>query len=159
MALPQTFDDMIIVPRSRSDRPNCKLVWVNMSCPVASRLIAVLSLNMLKPEAKVLLCEAGTRGTHVTVVWPCGHVAKGPGTLAYTIMHGDVEGQKKRGRPRHTWLADIRKRTGHSIINIIRAAEKRENWRKRVMTSKCPNGRQTTGITEPNRTHGSQRCA
>ena len=76
-----------------------------------------------------------------------GHVTRRPGTPAHTIMHGEVEGKKNRGRPRHTWLADIRKWTGHSIIKNVREAEKRGDLRKRVMTSNCPNGCQPTGIT------------
>ena len=70
-----------------------------------------------------------------------------PRTLTHAIMHGDVEGWQNRGWLRHTWLADIRKWTGQSNINNIRAAEKWEHWTKRVMTSKCPNGHQATGIT------------
>ena len=42
-----------------------------------------------------------------------GHVTTPPGALAHTIMHGNVEGQINRGRPRRTWLADISKWTGH----------------------------------------------
>ena len=76
-----------------------------------------------------------------------GHVTRRPGTLAHTIMHGSVEGKRTRGRPKHTWLDDITNWTGHSIVTNLRVAENRDNWKKRVMTSKCPNGRQAMGIT------------
>ena len=52
-------------------------------------------------------------------------------------------------RPTQTylaWLADIRKWTGHSIINNIRAAEKRGKLEKEGDDIEVPNGRQATRI-------------
>ena len=35
-----------------------------------------------------------------------GHIANG--TLANTILHGKLEGERKRGRPARQWLGDIK---------------------------------------------------
>ena len=42
-----------------------------------------------------------------------GHVSRKPGTMAYTIMHRMVEGNRGKGRPQATWLKDIAYWTGN----------------------------------------------
>lgn len=41
-----------------------------------------------------------------------GRVTRRPGTLALSIMHGSVEGTRKRGRPKTNWLGDSQRWTG-----------------------------------------------
>ena len=36
-----------------------------------------------------------------------GHIKRRRGTLAYTVMHGIVEGSRNRGRLKDTWLKNI----------------------------------------------------
>ena len=38
-----------------------------------------------------------------------GHIVKAKGTLANTILHGKLEGERKRGRPARQRLGDIKR--------------------------------------------------
>ncbi|KAG1687722.1 Ubiquitin-like domain-containing CTD phosphatase 1 [Nymphon striatum] len=48
-----------------------------------------------------------------------GHVTRQPGSMAHTVMHGMVEGTRNRGRPRNTWLSDIKKWTAATGMKWI----------------------------------------
>jgi len=76
-----------------------------------------------------------------------GHVTRRPGTLAHSIMHGSVEGTRKRGRPKTNWLGDIQRWTGKKITECIRLADDRAGWKREVNAAKCPNGFTTMGVT------------
>jgi len=56
-----------------------------------------------------------------------GHVNHSGG-LANTILQGGVEGKRGRGRPRTTWLDNIRKWTGSTELH--RLSHDRSVWRK-----------------------------
>ncbi|KAI8492049.1 ATP-dependent DNA helicase chl1 [Branchiostoma belcheri] len=60
------------------------------------------------------------------LIW-FGHVCR-HNTLAKTILQGTVAGGRKRGRPRKTWLDNIKKWTGLSTAQQIREAEDRTGW-------------------------------
>eukprot|EP00794_Sanderia_malayensis_P008574 gene8574-biopygen6861 len=66
-----------------------------------------------------------------------GHVTRRPGTLAHTVMHGRVDGQRGRGRSRRSWMEDVKIWTNEPVSVCVRMAENRDNWRK---TCQCPNG-------------------
>ena len=76
-----------------------------------------------------------------------GHITRRTGSLAYDIMHGAVEGNRNRGRPRNSWLGDIVAWTKRDATTCVRLARDREGWRKIVNSSKCPNGSEATGVT------------
>jgi len=58
-----------------------------------------------------------------------GHVNRSGG-LANTILQGGVEGKRGRGRPRTTWLDNIRKWTGRPQTELHRLSHDRSVWRK-----------------------------
>src|SRR6266403_3425972 len=60
-----------------------------------------------------------------------GHVLRGSSGLSLLqILEGYVEGKRKVGRPRRTWLKDIIEWTGVGDYGKIkRAAEERKSWR------------------------------
>ena len=62
-----------------------------------------------------------------------GRITRQPGSLAHTITHGSIEGNRLRGRPKLNWLRNIKEWTGLNITDCIRVAENRERW-KRLMT-------------------------
>ena len=61
------------------------------------------------PYWKLRIPNWTSQKTEATMVRPCHPTITNPCT-----MHGHVEGQRARGRPRHTWLDDINKWTGQS---------------------------------------------
>ena len=76
-----------------------------------------------------------------------GHVSRRPGTLANTIMHGNIDGRRGTGRPRRNWNEDIGRWMGKSIVDCMRSTENRDGWRSLVSAAKCPNGPMATGMT------------
>ena len=69
-----------------------------------------------------------------------GHTTRRVGSLAHIVMHGSVEGERGRGRPKATWLDDIKKWTGLSIIEAMGEAMNRMSWQRRTVASMYPNG-------------------
>ena len=69
-----------------------------------------------------------------------GHTTRRMGSLAHTIMHGSVEGERRRGRQRSTWLDDIKKWTELSMTEAMDEAMDRVRWRRRIEASMYPNG-------------------
>ncbi|GFR85683.1 retrovirus-related Pol polyprotein LINE-1 [Elysia marginata] len=62
-----------------------------------------------------------------------GHATRSSG-LAKTIIQGTVNGDRTRGRQNKRW-ADIREWTGLELINTLRIAEDREEWKAGVRRS------------------------
>ena len=56
-----------------------------------------------------------------------GHVCRHD-SLSKTILQGTVAGGRKRGRPRKSWLDNIKEWTGRSTAQLIRKAEDRPLW-------------------------------
>lgn len=61
-----------------------------------------------------------------------GHVARKNDSLEKLIIEGMVEGKRRRGRPRKTWIDDVTQWTGLSIKEMIRLAKERTQWRNIV---------------------------
>ena len=59
-------------------------------------------------------------------------------TLANTILHGTVEGTRKRGRPKRIWMDDIKDWTGRNVEELLRLAENRAVWSRVVMNIASP---------------------
>ena len=55
-----------------------------------------------------------------------GHITRRENSLAHTIMHGSVEGNRMVGRPKSTWLDDISKWTGLRLTEAMGEAMDRE---------------------------------
>ena len=62
-----------------------------------------------------------------------GHIIRGD-EIQKDLIEGKVEGTRKRGRPRSSWLGEIEKWTGKKMIQLTRLATNRFCWR--TMTSK-----------------------
>ena len=57
------------------------------------------------------------------------HVARGSaGELGSTILEGKVEGKRSRGRPKATWLDNIKDWTGLSLHAAVQRAKDRHSW-------------------------------
>ena len=63
-----------------------------------------------------------------------GHVTR-QNSLANTIMHGAVRGSRPQGRPKKTWLQNVKEWTGSSLGDANLAAHNRDSWRE---TSRPP---------------------
>ena len=63
-----------------------------------------------------------------------GHTTRHPEDLplAHTIMRERVDGNHRQGRPRRSWLDDIKRWTGASVLEASRAAMDRMEWRRRT---------------------------
>ena len=69
-----------------------------------------------------------------------GHIIRGS-EIQKDLLEGKVEGTRKRGRPRNSWLSEIEKWTGKKILELTRLANNRQSWR--TMTSKVLTGNGT----------------
>ena len=63
-----------------------------------------------------------------------GHVCRmeSSSRLTYVAMHGSVQGQRGRGRPRKRWLDNVKADCTEKGLNIVeaeRATEDRQKWR------------------------------
>ncbi|CAH1240999.1 Hypp6277 [Branchiostoma lanceolatum] len=67
-----------------------------------------------------------------------GHVSRAKGTLANTILQGKAEGARPRGRPRRSWISDLKEWTGHTANQMTRLAENRQQWRAFTETYAAP---------------------
>ena len=47
-----------------------------------------------------------------------------------TLIEGKVNERRQRGRPRRTWLTDIKEWTGANIGKCVRLATDRVSWRE-----------------------------
>ena len=60
-----------------------------------------------------------------------GHALRKNG-MQRGLLESDVVGGRGRGRPRHTWLHNIRKEMGMSYVDLVRAADDRQSFRLRT---------------------------
>ena len=60
-----------------------------------------------------------------------GHVLRKNG-LQRQLMEACITGSRGRGRPRHSWLHNIKQSMGMSYTDLIRAADDRPEFRRRV---------------------------
>ena len=76
-----------------------------------------------------------------------GHVARGSaGELGTTILEGKVEGKRSRGRPKATWLDNIKDWTGLSLHAAVQRAKDRLSWRYTVkLAATHPQSEEGTG--------------
>ncbi|KAI8515809.1 hypothetical protein Bbelb_066220 [Branchiostoma belcheri] len=58
-----------------------------------------------------------------------GHVSRAKGTLSHTVLQGKVEGARPRGRPRRSWITDLKEWTGVTANQMARLAEDRQQWK------------------------------
>ena len=63
-----------------------------------------------------------------------GHVTRRK-SIANTIMHGNVRGSRPPGRPKKTWLQNVKEWTGLSLKDATVSAHNRDSWR---MTARPP---------------------
>ena len=62
-----------------------------------------------------------------------GHTMRKQGScLEKEIMQGTMSGARRRGRPRTTWMDNVKTWTGLSVEESIRMTEGRDIWRKYV---------------------------
>ncbi len=57
-----------------------------------------------------------------------GHIIRGE-RIQKELMEGKVEGTRKRGRPRRTWMSDIQEWTQMTYTQCARRAVCRRDWR------------------------------
>ena len=60
-----------------------------------------------------------------------GHLVRANG-MQRMLLEGRIEGVKRRGAQRRTWMKDIILWTGMKYEQLVRAAEDRRAWRLRV---------------------------
>ena len=57
-----------------------------------------------------------------------GHTTR-HNSLPKTVLQGTVEGGRKQGRPRKSWMSNIKEWTGLSFPTLLKAAQDRTTWR------------------------------
>ena len=60
-----------------------------------------------------------------------GHIMRKNG-LQRQLMEATVVGSRGRGRPRHTWLHNIKQYMGMTYTELVRTADDRSTFRKSV---------------------------
>ena len=65
-----------------------------------------------------------------------GHITRHD-SLANTILHGYVEGERKRGRPKRNWMNDIFEFSHLSLRQLLDIAKDRSKWRKLCYSLSC----------------------
>ena len=63
-----------------------------------------------------------------------GHVLRTDDFLEKRCLCGEVEGKRRRGRPRRAWVDDIRESTGMSLEVLSALTADRIGWRKLAYT-------------------------
>ena len=56
-------------------------------------------------------------------------------SLNKTIVQGTLEGQRRRGRPRKSWLSNILEWTEMELTDVLTAAQGRDEWRMIARTA------------------------
>jgi hypothetical protein len=60
-----------------------------------------------------------------------GHIIRNKGeNLEKDIIQGTMPGKRRRGKPRTTWIDNIKDWTESQFVIMLRAAEDRTYWRK-----------------------------
>ena len=67
-----------------------------------------------------------------------GHACRRKGSLTNTILQGKVEGTRPRGRPRRTWINDLKEWTGRTSAQLTRLADDRQSWKSLVNSITAP---------------------
>ena len=62
------------------------------------------------------------------LIW-FGHTTRHD-TLAKTILQGTLEGKRKRGRQKKSWLDNIKEWTNQPVQHLLEATQDREGWKK-----------------------------
>ena len=109
-------------------------MWIYRKMLKVSYTDRVTNEEILKRvnEKKKLLQEIKSRKMQYM-----GHILRSQ-CLQKQLLEGKVEGRRKRGRPRNTWWADIRKWTGKGLYELAQTAKDRNRWR--TMTSRASMG-------------------
>jgi CRISPR/Cas system-associated exonuclease Cas4 (RecB family) len=58
-----------------------------------------------------------------------GHVMRAKRSLERDIILGQVEGQRKQGKPRMRWLDSIKEATGLPLEDLRKAVQDSKKWR------------------------------
>ena len=65
-----------------------------------------------------------------------GHVLRmNENRIAKTTLHGRIEGTKRRGRPRTTWLNSVLARYEHNTQELMETAQERNRWNSLMSTN------------------------
>ena len=59
-------------------------------------------------------------------------------SLAKTILQGTVEGGRKRGKPRKSWLSNIKESTQMDVNSLLSSAQDRQLWRSLCKSAGTP---------------------
>ena len=72
-----------------------------------------------------------------------GHILRGSAGVSHLqILEGQVEGIRKQGRPRDTWIQDMLKWSGRKMYGELkRAAEDRDRWKLMVVNLRIEDDR------------------
>ena len=65
-----------------------------------------------------------------------GHITR-HNSLTSTILHGYVEGKRKRGIPKRNWMNDIFEFSNISLMQLLNIAKDRSIWRKLLSPLAC----------------------
>ena len=60
-----------------------------------------------------------------------GHVIRAR-SIQKLLLEGKIEGKRGRGRPRVTWMKNIKEWLGHTYNGCVRRAEDRNSWRSMI---------------------------
>ena len=63
-----------------------------------------------------------------------GHVTRHD-SLSKTILQGTVEGWRRRGRQKKSWIDNIKEWTGMTMHELVRSAFDRSAWRRKAASS------------------------
>ena len=66
-----------------------------------------------------------------------GHITRHD-SLAKTIFQGTVEGGRKRGKPRKSWLSNIKEWTQMDVHSLLSSAQDRQLWRSLCKSTGTP---------------------
>ena len=120
----ESDSDLLDGKHQRSFR---KLLGISYTDHITNKEVKTRTENAIGPYADLTSVERRK------LEW-YGHVTRSSG-LANTILHGTVQGGRRRGRQRKRWEDNIKEWTGLEWNSILREARNREEWRKLVVKS------------------------
>ena len=68
------------------------------------------------------------------MVWAC-HETQRHTSIAHNVMHGRTPRNRRKDRPRTTWLQNIQDWTNPKVTQAVQEANNRTAWNKRVATT------------------------